>query len=255
MDATLYAIRISHPARAAALMLAHKGIEARIVNLPPGTQAVALRALGFRGGTVPALKLGGRRIQGSREIARALEEVAPEPPLFPRDPALRAAVEEAERWGEETYQPIPRRIFRWSVASSRRMRERLARAAGLPAPAVSGQLMWPLAWLYARAEDGGEEAVRRDLEALPGCLDHVDELIAAGTLGGEELNAADFQIGTTTRVLLNLAPLRPLAEGRPAAEHALRVAPRFGREAPLDLPPGWVPAPAARARAARSGQR
>src|SRR5581483_6951386 len=78
------------------------------------------------------------------------------------------------------------------------------------------------------------------------CLDHVDELIAAGTLGGEELNAADFQIGTTTRVLLNLAPLRPLTEGRPAAEHALRVAPRFGREAPLDLPPGWVPPPPAR---------
>jgi glutathione S-transferase len=72
----------------------------------------------------------------------------------------------------------------------------------------------------------------------------VDELIAAGTLGGEELNAADFQIATTTRVLLNFTQLRPLIEGRPAAEHALRLLPDFGRPAPLPIPAEWIPAPA-----------
>lgn len=62
MSATLYAVHSSHSAHAARLMLEHKGIEHRVVNLVPGTHA--------------ALKLDGRRVQGSRTIARALEEAA-----------------------------------------------------------------------------------------------------------------------------------------------------------------------------------
>ena len=242
MDATLYSISISHPARAAGLMLAHKGIQAKVVNLPPGSQQVAMRAFGFRGATVPGLKIDRRRIQGSREISRALDEIAPEPPLFPTDPERRAAVEEAERWGEAVYQPVPRRIFRWSVASHGDLRERLAGAMGMPAPAVTSRVLWPVAQFYVRLEGGGEEAARRDVAALPEHLDHIDELIAAGTLNGEELNAADFQIATTTRVLLNFAPLRHLVQGRPAAEHAMRIVPDFGRQAPVVVPGDWIPA-------------
>lgn len=67
-------------------MLEHKGIEHKAVNLVPGAHAAALRLIGFRGGTVPALKLDGRRVQGTRAIARALDEAQPEPSLFPADP-------------------------------------------------------------------------------------------------------------------------------------------------------------------------
>ena len=222
-------------------MLAHKGIEPRIVNLPPGSQRVAMRALGFRGGTVPGLKLDGRRVQGSRAIARALDEVVPEPPLFPSEPNRRAAVEEAERWGDAVYQPVPRRIFRWSISSNHELRERIAVVTRMPAPSIAARLFWPVAQFYVRSEGGGKEAARRDVAALPDHLDRVDELIAAGTLNGEELNAADFQIGTTTRVLLNFRPLRHLVEGRPAAEHAMRVAPDFGGEAPVVIPGDWIP--------------
>jgi glutathione S-transferase len=236
MDATLYGMSISHPARAAGLMLRHKDIEAKIVNLPVGSQIVSMRALGFRGGTVPGLKVDGRRVQGTREISRFLDELVPEPPLFPAEPALRAAVEEAERWGDEVYQPVPRRIFRWSMATDSELRGRLLASVGVPLPGLASRAVWPLTQYYLRAESGGEEAVRADLEALPGHIDHVDELIAAGTIDGEELNAADFQIATTSRVLLNFKPLRPLLEGRPAAAHAMRVAPDFGREAPIRLP-------------------
>jgi hypothetical protein len=84
--ATLYSLPVSHPALAARCMLEHKGIEHRVVELVPGLQPEALRLLRFRGGTVPALEIGGRRVQGSREISRALDELQPEPPLFPRDP-------------------------------------------------------------------------------------------------------------------------------------------------------------------------
>jgi glutathione S-transferase len=241
MEATLYSIAISHPARTARLMLDHKGIAANVVDIPPGAQQVVMRSLGFGGGTVPGLKIDGRKVLGSREIARALDEVVPEPALFPSDPALRAAVEEAERWGEEVYQPVPRRIFRWSAASRQPVREALARAARLPAPALTSRAMWPVAQFYVRLEGGGEQTARADVAELPAHLDHVDDLIAAGTIDGEALNAADFQIATTTRVLLNFEPLRHLVVDRPAAEHAMRVVPKFGRSTRIDVPEQWIP--------------
>ena len=241
MDATLYSISFSHPSRAAGLMLRHKGIDARIVNLPPGSQQVAMRALGFRHGTVPGLKIGGRRVQGSLEISRTLDEAVPDRPLFPADPEARVEVEDAERWGDSVYQPVPRRIFRWAVTSDGDLREELARLTGVPAPAIAKHAFWPVSQVYVRFEGGGKAAARADVAALPDHLDHVDGLIAAGVIGGPELNAADFQIGTTTRVLLNFTQLRPLIEGRPAAEHAIRIAPDFGVEVPVHLPPGWVP--------------
>jgi glutathione S-transferase len=235
-------MRISHPARAVVLMLAHKGIESKTIEIPPGAQQVAMRAFGFRGGTVPGLRIDGKRVQGSTEISRALEEAVPEPPLFPADPERRAAVEEAERWGDEVYQPVPRRIFRWCVATNGAMRERVLAQFGLPLPSVNSRLMLPVAHFYMRMEGGGESTARADAAALPGHLDHVDELIAAGVIDGEALNAADFQIGVTTRILLNFEQLRPMVEGRPAEAHAMRVIPKFGRPLPVEIPEQWLAA-------------
>ena len=242
MDVTLYGMRISHPARAALLMLAHKGIDAKIIDVPPGAQQVAMRAWGFRGGTVPGMKIDGKRVQGTTAISRALDEAVPEPPLFPADPEARAAVEEAERWGDEVYQPVPRRIFRWAVASNGDIRQRVLGQFGLPLPPVSSRLMLPVAHFYMRLEGGGESTARADAAALPGHLDHIDELIAAGVIDGEALNAADFQIAVTTRILLNFPQLRPLVAGRPAEAHAMRVIPKFGRPLPVEIPESWIAA-------------
>ena len=86
MTAKLYSMSLSHPSQAARLMLERKGIEHRVVELLPGFHPPQLRAAGFRGGTVPALKLDGRRIQGSLRISRALEQARPDvAPLFPAD--------------------------------------------------------------------------------------------------------------------------------------------------------------------------
>src|ERR687885_347759 len=113
---------ISHPAQAARAMLERKGIEYELKNVPIGTQPIAVRLAGFRGRTVPALKIDGRRVQGSIEIARVLDELAPEPPLYPRDPERRRAVQEAEAWGERELQPLPRRLMRWGVANREELR-------------------------------------------------------------------------------------------------------------------------------------
>src|SRR5215204_6142660 len=106
MGITLYGTPPSPPSHSARLMLEHKGIDHKVVWLLPGMWPALLRTHGFRGGTVPAIKIDGRRIQGSRAISRALEEVQPEPPLFPSDPERRLQVEEAERWGDETLQNV-----------------------------------------------------------------------------------------------------------------------------------------------------
>jgi glutathione S-transferase len=82
------------------MMLERKGIDYKRVDLLPVISKVALRLLGFPGITVPPLKIDGRKVQGSREIARELDRIRPEPPLLPADPERRAAVEQAEAWGE-----------------------------------------------------------------------------------------------------------------------------------------------------------
>jgi glutathione S-transferase len=238
----LYSIRVSHPARAAGLMLRYKGIEHEIVDIPPGGQRLLMRVHGFRGGTVPALKVDGRKVQGSLDVSRALDELKPEPPLFPADPKQRTAVEEAERWGEQALQPPPRNIFRWAVNHDAELRRHLAEMTGWPLVPVAARATKPVAWYYSRVVSGSsDESVRAELAALPGHLDHVDELIAEGVIGGEQPNAADFQIATSVRVLMNFPQLRPLIEGRPAGEHAMRIAPGFGREMPVRLPAEWIP--------------
>src|SRR5215210_6994936 len=101
---------------AARLMLERKGIPYKRVDLVSAASHGLLRGFGFKGGTVPALKLdGGRRVQGSREISRELDIVKPEPPLFPADAAQRTKVEDAERWGDEVLQSVPRRLSWWAI--------------------------------------------------------------------------------------------------------------------------------------------
>jgi glutathione S-transferase len=83
-----------------------------------------------------------------------------------------------------------------------------------------------------------DEVVRADLAALPGHLDHVDQLIADGVIGGAVPNAADLQIASSLRLMLTLGDVRTLAAGRPAAQLAERL---FGNQSG-DVPAGTFPA-------------
>jgi glutathione S-transferase len=241
VEAKLYWFQISHPAQAARLMLERKQIEYQPVNLLPGLHPMLVRLFRFRGTTVPALRLDGRRIQGSLAISRALEEIQPDPPLFPRDEAGRRAVEEAEAWGERELQPIPRRIFRWWLSSNRKARAWFAReVVRMPAPGLMAIVNAPVVHALARKSGAYPDRVRADLAALPAKLDHVDELIAARTIGGEEPNAADYQIATSVAVLMSFEDLRPLIEARPAAALAGRLVSPFAGPVPSILPRDWL---------------
>src|SRR3954447_8553217 len=103
-------------------MLELKGIDYDLAVVLPGTQRVHLRLAGFRGGTVPALRLDGRRVQGTPPIARALQRLRPPPPLFPADPERRARAKEVERWADEELQQMPRRILRWGLVRHAHLR-------------------------------------------------------------------------------------------------------------------------------------
>lgn len=228
MEAQLYGVSFSYPSRGARLMLQHKGIEYEWVKLKPGPHAFQLRLAGFRGGTVPALKLDGRRVTGSRRISRVLDEITPEPPLFPADPAHRRAVEEAEAWGDAVLQPIPRRMLRWAIWHHPEARVMLARMMRSPRPDLVARLMLPFAAFYARREGARSTAlVRADWASLPGHLDHAEQLIADGIIGGAEPNAADFQIGPTLRAMLEFEDFAPLVAGRPLEPLARRIMPEY----------------------------
>lgn len=240
MSVKLYGVAVSHPSHAARAMLRHKGIEHDLVGFPPFTHPAGLRAAGFRGRTVPALKIDGRRVQGSLAISRALEEIQPEPPLFPAD--RREAVGEAEAWGERELQPLPRRFFRWGLAHDGELRAWVfGRIGKLPAAGTTSKAFIPVLRYFARLSRATEENTRAGVAKLPEALDHVDELIARGTIGvPDEPTAADFQIASTLAVLRSFSDLRPELEGRPGTELAERLFPRTVPTLPPFLPSEWL---------------
>jgi glutathione S-transferase len=236
MGIKLYGTLPSPPSHSVRLMLERKGLDHKTVWLLPGLHPALLRTRGFRGATVPAIKIDGRKLQQSRAISRALEEIKPEPPLFPADPERRLAVEEAERWGDEVLQDVPRRIVRWLSVHRPETRVMIAREIGVPLPRFAAWINAPSARYMANKVNSDEE-IANAVAQVPEVLDHVDELIAKGVIGGEEPNAADFQIATSVRALLTLQDLRPAWEGRPAAEWAMRLIPEFGNDFPAGLLP------------------
>jgi glutathione S-transferase len=224
MRATLFGIPSSHPALAGQLMLEHKGVEYRRFDLVAGPHRTILRALGFPGKTVPAIKLDGAKLQGTTEIALALDALIPEYPLFPSDPDRRREVVEAEAWGNEVFQPVPRRLVWNGLGHDRSELATYLEGAKLGIPtSIAARTAPPIAMVARRLNRATDEAAERDLAALPGMLDRIDELIERGVIGCTERNAADYQIATSLSLLLTMDDLRPMIEGRPAGRLAREV--------------------------------
>jgi glutathione S-transferase len=223
-------------------MLELKGIDYTTGSIVPGMQRIQVRLLGFPGGTVPALRLDGRRILGSRQIARALEELRPDPPLFPAHPDLRARADEAERWGDEEFQNFPRRILRWGLVRHVQLRRWLGAVSGIPAPGVGARLSGLNARYYARLVSADEAAVRRDLAALPDALSKADELLTQGVLAVDPPNAAGLQILCTVASLDGFADLHDLVASHPVAAPARRLFPDIPGPVPSFLPDAWLTA-------------
>lgn len=245
MAVRLYWMELSHPSQAARKMLDLKGVPYKLVNVLPLNQRVHLRLVGFRGGTVPAVRFDGRRVQGSRAIARAVDELWPHSPLFPDDPDARRQVEDAERWGEKQLQPVPRRIARYGAIQSLELRRWVARGARMPAADLVARGTVPAARYYARTVEADgrratEAGVRADLEALPVVLDHADQLLADGILATDPPNAATLQIMASICLLDAHADLHPLIMDRPSVKAARQLFPDYPSGLPRFLPREWL---------------
>jgi hypothetical protein len=133
-----------------------------------------------------------------------------------------------------------RRLIRWGLRQHLRQRQWFADVASpLPAPSVAGLLLTPMVPVFARVAGANAAQVRDDLDRLPDLLDEVDRLIAHNVIGGEQLNAADFQIGPSIRMLLGMTDIAHLVVDRPAAKFARRVVADFP-EIPPALCADWI---------------
>jgi glutathione S-transferase len=247
----LYVIPGSHACRSAMLMLANKRVPYRRVDVLTLTHPYVVRMLGFdaggerrvaggrrprplrggdRLGTVPALAADGQRVSTNRQIARFLEERHPEPALLPAAPGERRAVEEAERWANETLQMEARRIaLAWAVRDP----SAIGRAAAdgrmgylLYRRALTRRLIIPLIGRFVFAVDRAGPDLLSD---LPPLLDRIDAWITDGVLGGAQPNVADFMIAPSLALILYRPDAAPLFEGRPSLELVDRFLPEPAR--------------------------
>jgi glutathione S-transferase len=246
-DATLYVIPGSHACRTAMLMLDHKGVSYRRVELITGIHPFVVRMLGFAGhrdpirtvdgrthamlavldraGTVPALRYGAERVQGNIPIARFLDGLRPDPPLFPSGEE-REAVVEAERWGDEVLQMVARRLV--LSAGARGLGELRGRGGeGRLGALLAGNE--PMRIFSSRTAAfmfrAGRSGEARLLAELPAMLDRIDGWIAAGALDGPQLNAADFMIASSLALLAYRRDVAADIAARPAGHLLDRILP------------------------------
>jgi glutathione S-transferase len=241
MTARLYAIPASHPCYAVALMLDRKGVAYERVDLLHWWHKPIIRALRFPGTTVPALVLDGRRIQTTAAIARALDDLDPEPRLVPADPEHRREVEAAEAWADVVLQAVGRRIVYWALQRHPQAIDSYFDGARLVVPYALVRPAAPvMVRVIGRALNASDPAVRGDLSVLPDMLDRIDGWIEKGVIGGPIPNVADYQVATGLALLLAHDDIRAAVAGRPATQLADRIAPDYPGHTPAVFPAEWM---------------
>ena len=235
MKAKLVGVVGSHPVLGVELLLRYKGIEYTRMDLPNMTHKAIVPLMRFRGSTVPVLTIDGKRVSTTMRIARALEQIKPDPPLFPAD-------EGAEAWADSVLQDGVRQFARYGAAKDPEAIPSFLAGPlmGIPERHVRKAMpvMRPVVALQLRT---AEDTARACLEALPGQLDRVDALIEEGVIGGERPNAVDFQVAPSVRLMLNFDQLREHIDARPAGRHARAVAPDYPGRVREVFPASWLP--------------
>jgi glutathione S-transferase len=212
----LHRYAASHPCQAVQAALKLKGLEYERDDVVPGTRLDELeRHYGEGNTTLPGMLIGDEPVHTSVAIMRRLEQLAPNPPLYPADRA--DAVRAAEEWGDGELEELDPAGIDMALDYTFR------------------------AWRYHRISAA---RLAEDIASLPALLDDADEYVAAGVIGAEEPTAADFQIGATVRVLTQVGDLAPLLDGRPVSE----VADRWFHQPRGVVPAGSFPSSVMRGR-------
>jgi glutathione S-transferase len=88
-----------------ALAAGHKGVEIEWVDHDPDDRSAILALSGQE--LVPVAELDGSVIRGSMRIVARIEELAPDPPLVPADPAEAARAEIFVSWFDRVWKGPP----------------------------------------------------------------------------------------------------------------------------------------------------
>jgi len=183
-----------------------------------GQQGLLLLRAGLGEGVFKPLFAGGdRRIQNTIANLKSTGAAASRAGAVPersRQSGVRRGRRAVGRGGPSAA-PSPAVVV-GAGARPQRATDLCARGQPPRAVGLAIRTAGPIITIERRLNRASDENVRADMTALPVMLGRVEELIAAGTLGGGALNAADYQIATSVRLLMCFDDLRPLIERRPA---------------------------------------
>ena len=193
---TLWQIDVSHFSEKARWALAWKGVEHRRRSPVPGAHmAVALWLTRGAHHTFPVLSIDGRRIGDSTAIVAALEELHPDPPLYPAEIGERRRALELEEFFDEELGPQIRQLAWYEFGNDP---ERFAELMELTAPKPLARFGRPTA-AYARAytslrfRAGDAEEAERGRAKVLAALDLLEAELGDGEyLVGERFSVADL---------------------------------------------------------------
>jgi glutathione S-transferase len=199
---------------------------------------VVLKAFRFPDVTVPAAKIDGERVQGTRASSSAASRSRR---CFLAMRSEDGVVEEAERFGDEELQQRVREIFLWSARKDRSGLVGYLEGAKIRMPhRVAARIAGPFIALDAWSRGATDENVRRAIAAFPSMVQRIDDWIQEGVLGDEPPNVADLQIAPSLWLAMSLDDLRPAIEARPAGRLATQIVKHFPGRTPAVLPPEWL---------------
>ena len=193
MNATLFGVPASHPSLAAELMLRHKRIGYRRIDLVSAAHRLLVPALGFPGRTVPRSDSSGTppghhadRPGARRAAARAI--------ALPDDPERFARGGAGGRLGQRGLPAGPAAADLNALTRDRSTIDTYLEGAriGIPLP-IALRTVRPAIAAARHFNRASDAAVRRDLAALPALIDHVDELLARGVIGAPSSTPPTFR--------------------------------------------------------------
>jgi len=198
---TLWQIDVSHYSEKARWALAWKGVEHRRRSPVPGAHmAVAFWLTRGAQYTFPVLSIDGRRIGDSTAIVAALEELYPQPPLYPEDVAQRRRALELEEFFDEELGPYIRQLV-WH--EFRNDRESFTELMEQTAPKPLASFSWPTtaygrAFTALRFRAGDTEKAERGRAKTLAALDRLEaelgdnEYLVGGKFSVADLTAASL---------------------------------------------------------------